>query len=62
MNKFIRTKLCKCGRKIMVKLNIDGSFFTTPYFTNKERCATCFTFGLDESQRQLGKLEEQLSK
>lgn len=62
MIKFIGTKLCKCGRNMMVKLDPQGKFFVAKYFTDKEICGTCFTFGLEESKRQLGKLGEQLTK
>lgn len=62
MIKFIKAKLCECGRKVMVKLNSDGSFFVSKYFTDKELCGNCFTFGVEESQKQLVLLNNQITE
>lgn len=51
-NRCVKTKKCKCGRKI--KYDVKGSI--------PEQCGVCKTLGFEESRRQFLQLNMKISK
>jgi hypothetical protein len=47
---FLEKRKCECGRVVVTKA----------WLKETSKCGTCFTFGLEESKKQLQLLEGQL--